>query len=355
MEIKIVIDDRLVGGVRRIFTRWILLFLLAVILLSVTMNLTADSIDIPFGFEAGAVISSSQMNANFAAVRDELNIHDGMIATLLTPTGAVWGLNDPDIFYNDGSVGIGTNTPTSLLSLYSATGVGIEIGSGDVSVDPYIIFDVANDDAVKLWRDGSSNSLRFNTNGATRMTIEEGGDLGIGTTNPAQKVHVWGGNLFIQGGKLILDESSGWPFEILSEGEKLYVRQYSSVGEIHLENTYNDVMDLHVERNVYAADFITSSDARLKENIAPITGALDRLAAVEGVSFHFLGSDEPRLGLVAQNVMHSVPEAVSVYDKESGYLGVDYQALIPVLIEAVKELRAENELLKERVADLEAR
>jgi len=354
MEIKARINETLVWGTQRICSRLIVPLLMVLVLSGLSVSLGADPIDIPFDFEPGKVISSSQMNANFAALREELNIHDGVIATLLSPTGAVWGLNGSDIFYNDGSVGIGTNTPTSLLSLYSATSAGIEIGSGDVSVDPYIIFDIANDDAVKLWRDGGTNSLRFNTNGATRMTIEEGGDVGIGTTNPAQKVHLLSGNLFIQGGKLILDESSGWPFEILSENEKLYIRQYSSVGEIHLDNTYNDVMDLYVDRDVYADSYKTNSDARLKEDIAPITGALGRLMAVDGVAFRFKGADEVRLGLVAQNVMQSVPEAVSVCDKSSGYMGVDYQALIPVLIEAVKELKAQNDLLLERVAALEA-
>ena len=93
------------------------------------------------------------------------------------------------------------------------------------------------------------------------------------------------------------------------------------------------------------------------------TGILDSILsrralhvrAVDGVSFRFKGADELRLGLVAQNVMQSVPEAVSVCDESNGYLAVDYQALIPVLIEAVKELKAQNDLLLEKVAALEAR
>jgi hypothetical protein len=43
------------------------------------------------------------------------------------------------------------------------------------------------------------------------------------------------------------------------------------------------------------------------------------------------------------------PEVVSIVDEENGYLGVDYIQLVPVLIEAVKELQAENEALKELV------
>jgi hypothetical protein len=353
MEIKITINERLVGNKRRTFNRGVLLFLLGVVLAGVAVVLPANPIVIPNVFNSGEVISSSQMNANFSLLENKVNEIDGLVGSLSAGV-AMWSLNDPHIYYNDGNVGIGTNTPTSLLSLFSATSAGIEIGSGDVSVDPYIIFDVANDDAVKLWRD--SGSLKFNTGGSPQMIIEAGGDVGIGTSTPAEKLHIYDGNLFIQGGELKIDESSGYPFHIYSQGEDLYITQYISAGaDLHLVNTYNDDFDLFVEDRVTAKEFTTTSDARLKEDIAPITGALDRLAAVDGVSFRFLGAEEPRLGLVAQNVMQSVPEAVSVCDGESGYLGVDYQAMIPLLIEAVKELKAQNDLLLDRITALEGR
>ena len=358
MEIKITINDRLVRGVKRICNRRVMPFVLAVILSGVSVSLAAEQIDIPFDFKSGEVISSSQMNANFALLEDKVNELDGQVETLSGPDGVVWGSAElnPDCWYMGGNVGIGTSTPASLLHLYSNGGaVGIEVESGDVSNDPCITLDISNDNAVKLWRNGGTNSLNFNTGGSTSMTIKESGEVGLGTSTPGELLHVWGGNLFIQGGKLIIDESSGWPFEIESIDEKLYITQYSSVGEVHLENTYNTAMDLYVERDVYAASYKTPSDARLKESIEPIEGAHDRLMAIDGVSFRFKGSDNVRLGLLAQNVRESAPEAVSVCDKSTGYLGVDYQALIPVLIEAVKELEAQNELLLERVAALEAR
>ena len=52
---------------------------------------------------------------------------------------------------------------------------------------------------------------------------------------------------------------------------------------------------------------------------------------------------------LTQDMQKEFPEVVSIVDEENGYLGVDYIQLVPVLIEAVKELQAENEALKELV------
>jgi hypothetical protein len=50
-------------------------------------------------------------------------------------------------------------------------------------------------------------------------------------------------------------------------------------------------------------------------------------------------------GVIAQELQKEFPEMVNV--EESGYLSVDYKQLIPVLIEAVKELKMEIDLLKQ--------
>ena len=55
---------------------------------------------------------------------------------------------------------------------------------------------------------------------------------------------------------------------------------------------------------------------------------------------------------ITQEVQAVLPEAVNVIDPE-GHLGVSYVSLVPVLIEAVKELKAQNEALKVRIETLE--
>jgi hypothetical protein len=97
------------------------------------------------------------------------------------------------------------------------------------------------------------------------------------------------------------------------------------------------------------------SDRTLKENIEPIEGALDKVNALQGVSFNLIATPEKReIGLIAQDVEPVVPEIMQVFqthDEEgraSGTkLALDYPKLTALLIEAVKSLTA-------RVAALEA-
>jgi hypothetical protein len=116
-----------------------------------------------------------------------------------------------------------------------------------------------------------------------------------------------------------------------------------------------------------APSFNTSSDARLKTNIRQVEGALDKLERIRGVAFEWAEAEspsaladvpgKPSIGVVAQEVEEVFPEVVSIYapdpDSEEEYKAVDYDGLTSVLIEAVKELKAENEELRSRIEALE--
>ncbi len=99
-----------------------------------------------------------------------------------------------------------------------------------------------------------------------------------------------------------------------------------------------------------------SSDRRLKENVEPIDGALDKVNALSGVSFNMIATPEKReIGLIAQDVEPVVPEVMQEYETTDGegniigpYLSLDYPKLTALLIEALKELTA-------RVVQLEAK
>lgn len=97
-----------------------------------------------------------------------------------------------------------------------------------------------------------------------------------------------------------------------------------------------------VANNLTAAAFLYSSDKRLKENIIPLTGGLTKLDAITPVSFRFISdtTHTERLGVIAQEVEKVYPQAV--INGSDGFKKVDYPALVPVLIQAVKELRADN-------------
>jgi hypothetical protein len=100
-----------------------------------------------------------------------------------------------------------------------------------------------------------------------------------------------------------------------------------------------------------------SSDARLKENVTPITNALEKLSQIRGVEFDWTqshidsrgGEDgyfvrRHDVGVIAQEVEAVLPEVVA--DREDGFKAVKYEKLVPLLIEAIKELKAEVAELK---------
>ena len=96
-----------------------------------------------------------------------------------------------------------------------------------------------------------------------------------------------------------------------------------------------------------------ASDERLKENIQPLENALDKVLALNGFTYSFneigqsLGFDGlvRYVGVSAQQVQAVLPEAVKPAPVDSNYITVQYEKLVPLLIEAIKELKAEiNEL-----------
>ena len=100
-----------------------------------------------------------------------------------------------------------------------------------------------------------------------------------------------------------------------------------------------------------AGDIIAnySSDKRLKENIKLIPSALDKLLQINGVTFDWIEKKEIHshighdVGVIAQEIEAVLPEVVTTRD--NGYKAVNYEKIVPLLIEAIKDLKAEiNEL-----------
>ena len=90
------------------------------------------------------------------------------------------------------------------------------------------------------------------------------------------------------------------------------------------------------------------SDARLKENVETIEGALDKVSQMRGVMYDKDG--ERGTGVIAQEMQQVMPEVVM--DSGRGdYISVAYGNIVGVLIESIKELKAEIEALKDGSSD----
>ena len=97
-----------------------------------------------------------------------------------------------------------------------------------------------------------------------------------------------------------------------------------------------------------ATDFNSTSDINLKENIKIIKDPLDKIIKLNGVTFNWKENQKPSIGVIAQELQEVLPELVTQGDIKS----VNYNGLIGVLIEAVKEQQKQIEELKDLVKDL---
>lgn len=94
------------------------------------------------------------------------------------------------------------------------------------------------------------------------------------------------------------------------------------------------------------------SSERFKTNIQPLVDSLVNVNKLEGVSFVKDGKEE--IGLIAENVVNTYPQLVTV-DEHNLPLGVEYSRLGPILIEAIKELQNQVNILQEKIEALESK
>ncbi len=93
---------------------------------------------------------------------------------------------------------------------------------------------------------------------------------------------------------------------------------------------------------ITATDFNSTSDINLKENVQTVENALETISALRGVSFDWKETGKGSYGVIAQELEEILPDLVKTGEVKS----VNYNGLIGVLIEAVKELSKEIEELK---------
>jgi hypothetical protein len=102
-----------------------------------------------------------------------------------------------------------------------------------------------------------------------------------------------------------------------------------------------------------------ASDDRLKTNKLPITGALNKTLSLNGFTYNWneiagkfgLDTEITYAGVSAQDVQKVLPEAVRPAPVSDEYIAVQYEKLVPLLIEAIKELNAKVEDLEDKLSD----
>jgi len=229
----------------------------------------------------------------------------------------------------------------------------------------------------------SSNIVAISTNSSEKLRVLSDGTVQIGFTGTSlgYRLHVNGSTLVSSGlqVKPSTSTSNSLTFESFDSlgtamrlmwfyqlgGSSQYMRL--STGVLEFRNDSQNI-EVSIAQNgaLSAVGEITafSSDRRLKTNIRPIPGALEKVSNLTGVLFRwkdevdslgFSPTKKDDVGVIAQDVESVLPEAVrpAPFDVEAGvsktgenYLTVQYEKLTALLIEAVKELAARVEKLE---------
>ena len=275
-----------------------------------------------------------------------------------------------------GDVGIGTNDPIRTLSvhgdaeLFGSSRTVLQVADtaaqaagrgGGIAFTGNLTDGVLNGNTwfatIQGFKENSTSgntaaAMAFSTrpsggNPTERMRIDASGAVLVGMTsdNPANV----GSRLFPNGA--VTGTRDGDPAGIFnrlsSNGDVvLFRRQTQPVGSISVTTT--------------STSYNTSSDYRLKENVAPLSGAADRLAQIPVHRFNFIADPDTTVdGFLAHEVQPYVPEAITgtkdEVDDEGNpvHQGIDQSKLVPLLTAALQEALQKIEALETRISALE--
>ena len=222
---------------------------------------------------------------------------------------------------------------------------------------------------------GAGSDLQIYHDGSHNYIDSGGGNLNIrGANNENAILYTANGNiqLFYDNAKKLETTSSGITVTGTINGgdlrgEAFYMGRDSN-DWIGVETTYFNVNldgaermrvendgDVHADGNVIAYS-TTISDERLKKDIVKIDNALDKISQLNGYTFEYLADGKKSAGVIAQEVEKVMPSAIVEStlplkmgdDDKTEYKTVQYDQLHGLMIEAIKELKAEIEELKAR-------
>ena len=324
--------------------------------------------------------------------------------TFFTGNGLTGSTSSKVTILSGGNVGIGSTGPTNKLHVHAntddayairiegstnnAAGVwtGLGIGGEANNTKSAILFEdvgLSYSRGKLLFCVNNAASQTSATSGDAKLTISNDGNVGIRTKTPDQELEVQASvtpviritstDTSIQIGESIgrlemksNDSSTGgnnvmgyMDCTATNAGSSYALRFGTGNGAAAttkmsiLQNGYLGVLDdtpsyqLDVTGTIRATgDVIAFSDVRVKENIKTIKSSLDKVSKLRGVEFNKIGENEKSIGVIAQEIEKVIPEVVKTDDE--GMKSVAYGNISGLLIEAIKELKAEIDLLKSK-------
>ena len=278
--------------------------------------------------QTGNTASVNNIAPTFDAVR--LSVNNSSVAvtaseTLYTTTGGSGALVAADFAFSisGGTATLSSTTPTSI----STTGLVTTLGIG-LSGTP------DGDEILKL-------------NPASSSSIYDSGNTALSVTSIMASS---GPGLFLFPNTITATSLTS---SAATTAGSLTVDNVVMDGATIGHSSDTDLMTLASGSLTVAGDVILSSDARLKSNIVTLGPTLISLMQLDAKRYTMKADKEQKqkIGLLAQEVQKVFPELVR--EDKNGMLAVNYQALVPVLINALKEQEGNYKELEKELSELE--
>jgi hypothetical protein len=203
---------------------------------------------------------------------------------------------------------------------------------------------------------GTYGGMLFYTGGSPRMTISSSGSVLIGT--PTENTSVSKLQVKSDAGAQAIsivgragDSISQYLFMDSTNATIYGLMQGSSTGGGRITIIAGGSNGVYLAAG--GTSWTSNSDERLKNINSTIENAVDKLSTLRAVNFSWKSdnTNKENLGLIAQDVEKVFPQVVNSHkekDAEVEYLGVSYTDLVPVLVKAIQELKAEINELKNK-------